>query len=129
MLMRYYFEDSTSIEMSEDMMQLCAMFGLEKKLDVRPHQLDPEEYRLFVIVRELSKEPELVLIDRPRAFLRTKNFETLKRILRHMIRSDVALTFFSTNRGFAREFSNKRITIDRGKVTTFVSGEKETQLS
>ncbi len=129
MLMRYYFEDSTSIEMSEDMMQLCAMFGLEKKLDVRPHQLDPEEYRLFVIVRELSKGPELVLIDRPRAFLRTKNFETLKRILRHMIRRDVALTFFSTNRGFAREFSNKRITIHRGKVTTFVSGEKETQLS
>ncbi|UCD86554.1 MAG: ATP-binding cassette domain-containing protein [Desulfobacterales bacterium] len=124
MLMRYYFEDSTTVAMPVDLMELCRIFELEKKLDVKPHQLDPEEQRLFVIVRELSKDPDIVLIDRPRAFLRTKSFEALKSILRDLIKKGLALMFFSADKSFTHEFSNKRITIDRGKVTSFASGEK-----
>ncbi len=124
MLMRYYLEDSTTIAMPVELVELCTIFELGEKLDVKPHQLDPEEQRLFVIVRELSKDPDIVLIYRPRAFLRTKSFEALKSILRDLIKKGRALIFFSVDKSFTNEFSNKRITIDRGKVTSFASGKK-----
>jgi ABC-type lipoprotein export system ATPase subunit len=118
MLMRYYFEDSTSIQMSEEVVELCRIFNLGKRLDLKPHQLDPEENRLSVIVRELSKNPEILLVERPRDFLRTKSFEALKGVLRNMIRKNLALVFFSTDEVFIKEFSRKQILINKGRVST-----------
>ncbi|RLB82781.1 MAG: hypothetical protein DRH17_04570 [Deltaproteobacteria bacterium] len=120
MLMRYYFENSTSIKISEEVMDLCRRFGLEKKLDPKPNQLDPEENRLFVIIRELSKNPEILLIERPKDFLRIKSFETLEKVLRDLIRKDLALIFFSIDKAFTTEFSNRQIFIDKGRLTSFV---------
>ncbi len=117
MLMRYYFENSTSILMSEEVIELCRVFELGKKLDFKPHQLGPEENRLFVIVRELSKNPEILLVERPREFLRTKSFEALKGVLRNLIRKDLALVFFSTDEAFTKEFSQRQILINKGRVT------------
>jgi len=118
MLMRYYFEDTTSIQMSEEVIELCRIFNLGKRLDLKPHQLDPEENRLSVIVRELSKNPEILLVERPRDFLRTKSFEALKGVLRNMIRKNLALVFFSTDEVFIKEFSRKQILINKGRVST-----------
>ena len=118
MLMRYYFEDSTSIQMPEEVVELCRVFKLAKRLDLKPHQLDPEENRLFVIVRELSKNPEILLVERPRDFLRTKGFEALKGVLRTIVRKNLALVFFSTDEVFIKEFSRRPIFIDKGRVTT-----------
>ena len=118
MLMRYYFEDSTSIQMPEEVVELCRVFKLAKRLDLKPHQLDPEENRLFVIVRELSKNPEILLVERPRDFLRTKSFEALKGVLRTIVRKNLALVFFSTDEVFIKEFSRRPIFIDKGRVTT-----------
>jgi ABC-type lipoprotein export system ATPase subunit len=126
MLMRYYFEDSTSVEMPEELVELCTIFELNKRLDLKPHQLDPEEHRLSVIVRELSKNPEIVLVERPRVFLRTKFFEALKEILRNLMRKDLVLVFSETDKAFTSEFSNKIIAIHQGKVTTFSSGRRGT---
>lgn len=118
MLMRYYFEDSTSIQMPEEVVELCRLFKLGKRLDLKPHQLDPEENRLFAIVRELSKNPEILLVERPRDFLRTKSFEALKGVLRTIVRKNLALVFFSTDEVFIKEFSRRPIFIDKGRVTT-----------
>lgn len=125
MLMRYYFEDSTSVEMCGEAVELCRVFELEKRMDLKPHQLDPEEHRLFMIVRELSKNPEILLIEKPRDFLATKSYVALKEMLRNLIKTDLALMFFSTDQTFTNEFANKRITIDKGKVTSFATDRKE----
>ena len=117
MLMRYYFEDLTSVEMSEDVIRLCRAFNLEVKLHFKPPQLNPEENRLCVIVRELSKNPEILLIERLRDFLRTEHFEALKSVLRNLIGKDLALVFFSTDPAFTKEFSRKEIVIDKGRLT------------
>ena len=110
MLMRYYFEDSTSIPMSDQVVELCKAFNLEKGLDFKPPQLDHEENRLFVIVRELSKNPEILIVERPRDFLRSKNFEILKAVLRN-VKKNVAFVFFSTDEAFTKEFSDKQFFI------------------
>ena len=111
MLMRYYFEDSTSISMSDQVIELCKVFELEKGLDFKPPELDHEENRLFVIVRELSKNPEILIAERPRDFLRSKNFEILKAVLRNVIKKNVAFVFFSTDEAFTKEFSDGQILI------------------
>lgn len=125
MLMRYYFEDSTSVEMSGEAVELCRVFELEKRMGLKPHQLDPEEHRLFMIVRELSKNPEILLIEKPRDFLATKSYVALKEMLRNLMKKDLAFMFFSTDQTFTNEFANKRITIDKGKVTIFATDRKE----
>lgn len=117
MLMRYYFEDSTSIEMSDEVIDLCKIFELEKLLDLKPHQLDPEENRLFLIVRELSKNPEVLLIERPRDFLRTKSFKALIQVLRSHVPKDL-LIFYSVDEGFTKGFSHKQIFINKGSVSS-----------
>lgn len=109
MLMRYYFEDSTSVHMSEEVIGLCRVFELEERLDLKPYQLHPEENRLFVIVRELSKNPEILLIERPTDYLSTKSFDALKGVLRNLIRKNLALVFFSSNQAFINEFSRNQI--------------------
>ena len=111
MLMRYYFEDSTSIPMSDQVFELCKVFDLERGLDFKPPELDHEENRLFVIVRELSKNPEILIAERPREFLRSKNFEILKAVLRNVMKMDVAFVFFSTDKAFTKEFSDEQIFI------------------
>ncbi len=117
MLMRYYFEDSTSIQISKEVIDLCRHFELEERLHLKPHQLDPEENRLFVIVRELSKSPEILLVERPGDFLGTKRFAAVKAVLGNLIRKNLALVFFSTDEAFTREFSHRQILIKKGRVT------------
>jgi ABC-type iron transport system FetAB ATPase subunit len=118
MLMRYYFEDLTSTEMSGDVVRLCRAFELEDKLHLKPPQVGPEENRLCVIVRELSKNPEILLIERLRDFLRTEPFEALKGVLRNLIGKNLVLVSFSTDQAFTNEFSQKQILIKKGRVTT-----------
>lgn len=119
MFMRYYFENSTAIEMSQDVTELCRLFELEPKLHVPPSQLDPEENRLFIIIRELSKNPEILLIERPTDFLRATSLEVLKSVLRNLPRQDLVLILLSADNAFISEFCHKQILIDKGKVTSF----------
>jgi hypothetical protein len=62
-----------------------------------------------------------VLVERPRVFLRTKYLETLKDILRGLIKKDLVLVFSETDKAFTNEFANKIIAIHHGKVTSFFS--------
>jgi ABC-type polar amino acid transport system ATPase subunit len=117
MLMTFYLEDSTSIEMPGEVVELCRLFDLEKTLHLKPHQLDPEEYRLAVIAREISKHPEILLLARPRDFLRKNSFEAVKEVLSSLTKKDLALIFLSVDEAFTKEFSDRQILIDKGRLT------------
>lgn len=117
MLMTFYLEDSTSIEMPGEIVELCRLFDLEKTLHLKPHQLDPEEYRLAVIAREISKHPEILLLARPRDFLRKNSFEAVKEVLSSLTKKDLALIFLSVDEAFTKEFSDRQILIDKGRLT------------
>ncbi len=120
MFMRYYFENSTAIQMSEEVMDLCRLFELDEKLHLRPSQLDPEANRLFVIIRELSRAPKILLIERPTDFLRATHLEVLRSVLGNMPSEDFVLIFLAAGEAFEKEFCHKQILIDRGNITTSV---------
>ncbi len=125
MLMTFYLEDSTSIEMPGEVVELCRLFDLEKTFHLKPHQLDPEEYRLAVIAREISKHPEILLLGRPRDFLRQYTFEAVQEVLSSLTKKDLALIFFSVDEAFTKEFSDREIFIDKGRLTTKAEAEAD----
>lgn len=122
MLMRYYFEDTLTLRMSEPVRALCSVFGLEDQLNRYPWQLAPEEARLFVIIRELAKDPQVLLIERPGDFLRTERLETFERILEEYADSRAALVLLCGRKGPMEAMCNKQIDIVGGRVSTCTRG-------
>jgi len=115
MYMRYCFENDIFINISEDILELCRIFKLEEYLHLRPAYLSPESRRLAIIVREIAKNPELLIIERPRDFLRDKSFEALKSVLRDLQEKGISMVFFSKDEDYIREFSSRKILISQGK--------------
>jgi ABC-type lipoprotein export system ATPase subunit len=118
MLMPYYFEDTIPTEMTESILRLCRLFGLEDKLKSYPWQLEPEENRLFVIIRELAKKPAVLLIERPGDYLRDESLEILKKVLQDWSTNEQALVLFSAHQDFVQALCHKQINILKGQVTT-----------
>ncbi len=118
MLMSSYFENSTNLKMPDKMVDLCRLFELQEKLHLKPAELHPEENRLFIVIRELSKSPEILLIERPTDFLGAKSIDALKTALRTLAGKNIALVLSSADRAFISEFCNRQIVIEKGKITT-----------
>lgn len=109
MLMRYYFEDSVAIEMTEQVRDLCRFFDMEGKLGLYPWQLDLEENRIFVIIRELAKNPQILLIDRPGDYLRQTSLDRFKTVLKDYAAKQTALVLHSAQQDFIKAFCHKQI--------------------
>jgi ABC-type lipoprotein export system ATPase subunit len=118
MLMRHYYDNSMAAKMPDSVRALCRFFGLENSLDFHPWQLEPEETRLFVIIRELAKDPAVLLIERPGDYLRNETLDMLKHILKHQTTKEQALVLFSAHQDFVEALCQKQITIVKGQVTT-----------
>jgi len=118
MLMQYYYEDSIAAEMPDRVRTLCRLFGLENSLDLHPWQLEPEQNRLFVIIRELAKDPAVLLIERPGDYLRRETLDMLKDVLKIWATKEQALVLFSAHQDFVETLCQKQINIFKGQVTT-----------
>lgn len=116
-LMRSYFENALSQELPGEIMELCRFFQIEDKLDLIPAQVDPENLRLAVIIRELCKDPDFILIDGPRDFLGYRKFDLFSEVLQRMLESGTPLVFSASDEAFARKHSNKEIMIANGVLT------------
>lgn len=113
-----YFNDWPDDRLTEDAVGLCGQFGLTDKLDLRPAQLDREDLRLAVIVRELVKAPEVLLIERPRDFLGPARFDQFARILEQKVRSGISIVALSPDEAFADALADRRLLIENGLLKT-----------
>jgi len=118
-LMKSYFENASPGDPFPEMDELCRFFHIEDKLDLRPSGLDREDLRLAVVVRELIKNPEVVLVERPRDFLGLKRYGLFSSVLGETVRAGVPLVFLSSDEGFIREFSNREASIENGRLRIF----------
>jgi len=118
LLMRYYFENSFSVDIDDNVKNLCNLFEIYDKLDVRPGDLRPTELRSAIMVREFTKSPEILLLERPEDFARQTKFNFIVELVKKMSLSGVPVIFISYNADFIREFSNKEIIIAKGNLTT-----------
>jgi len=125
LISRLYFENKSSLELDEKTLELCKLFQIETKLDMRPAQLDNEDVRLAIIIRELSKDAEFIILERPRDHLGYKRFGAFIDLLKTFIAAGVPMVLVSSDEKISHEFSNREIIIKDGTVrdhTQTVSG-------
>ena len=118
LLMRYYFENSFFLDLSDNVKNLCAVFDIYDKLDIRPGDLRPTELRSAIVIRELTKSPDILLFERPENFIRHEKFDLFVKLLKEMLLSGLPVVFISYHTDFVKEFSNRKILISGGKLTT-----------
>jgi ABC-type polar amino acid transport system ATPase subunit len=114
--MRYYFENSLSLSLDEITKKLCKNFGIYDKLDMRPGSLRSVDLRTAIAIRELTKFPDLLLIERPEDFIGHTNLDLFTEVLRDMVLTQMPIVFISYDRDFIEEFSNKKIFLKDGTL-------------
>lgn len=118
LLMRYYFENSFSLDIKDNVKNLCTIFDIYDKLDIRPGELRTTELRSAIAIRELTKSPDILLFERPENFIRHTKFDLFVKILKEMLLAGLPVVFISYHTDFVKEFSNREILISDGNLTT-----------
>jgi|LGVE01.1.fsa_nt_gb ABC-type ATPase involved in cell division len=118
LLMRYYFENSLSLDIKDNVKNLCLIFDIYDKLNICPGELRPTELRSAIAIRELTKSPEILLFERPEDFVRHAKFDLFVKLLKEMLIAGLPVVFISYDADFVKEFSNRQILISGGNLTT-----------
>jgi ABC-type lipoprotein export system ATPase subunit len=116
LLMRYYFEDNLNIVLHPEVVDLCRVFGIIDKLDLKPWDLSAMENRAALLIRELAKRPALFLFDQPEDFLGQAGYDALLGIFRQLINQRTPIAFLSYDQRLTGQFANRRITIADGAL-------------
>ncbi len=116
LLSRCYFENSLLLDLDENVSRLCSIFGIRNKLDLLPSEFNLLDLRIAISIRELTKSPELLLLERPEDFIKHSRFDLFMEILKDVILSQVPVVFISYDINFVERFSNKKILISGGRL-------------
>ncbi len=115
---RYYYENDLSIDLDDKLKSMCDTFGVCRKLDKRPADLNSMERQLAVVIREISKGPQLLLLDRPEDFIGHARFDMLVQLFNDWIEQRKPVVFVSFDRRLIRRFATRKILITNGTLTT-----------
>lgn len=115
LLMRFYYENDLSIDIDETMESLCKRVSLADKLNRRPSELSSGEVLKAVTIREMGKNPVLMLMDRPETFLAIDDEDVIFNHLKSMLQSGASMVFLSQNRKMT-ELANRRLSLSAGKI-------------
>ncbi|MEW5735655.1 MAG: hypothetical protein AB1921_12420 [Thermodesulfobacteriota bacterium] len=112
-----YFEGHSSGMPEEEVFALCRHFEIEGKLHLRPDRAFEEDIRLTIIVRELAKNPEMLLIERPSTALdRPSHIQVVEKI-KEIAATGLPVVLYTFDRDLIEGFANKIVWIERGRVT------------
>lgn len=116
LLMNAYFTNSFSRQLNHRTQELCELFSLEDKLELRPAALADHDYRFAVTVKELIKKPELLLMEYPEKFVGIVNLEIFDTLLSDMLNGGMCAVFLSEHREFIETFSQRELVISKGTI-------------
>lgn len=117
LFMRSYFENSLSIDLDAQTSELCRIFEIENKLDMRPGTLNPIDIQLAVTIREMAKKPELMLLNRPEDYVGHNKFDLFVELLKRMFSEGITMVVLSHDKRFTGTFANKKGCIANGRLT------------
>jgi ABC-type polar amino acid transport system ATPase subunit len=115
--MRYYFENSLSLSLDERADKLCRIFSIHDKLNMCPGMLRSVDLRIAIAIREFTKSPDLLLLERPEDFIGHDNFDLFTEVLRDIVLTKMPIVFISYDKDFIEEFSNKKIFLKNGNLS------------
>jgi ABC-type lipoprotein export system ATPase subunit len=115
---RYYFENDLTIDLDDKLNSMCDTFGVCQKLDRRPADLNSMELQMAIVIREISKGPEVLLLDRPEDFIGHAKSDMLVQLFNDWIGQRKPVVFVSFDRRLIRRFATRKILIVNGTLTT-----------
>jgi ABC-type lipoprotein export system ATPase subunit len=124
LLMNTYFTNSLSSRLDQPTQELCRLFSIEDKLELRPAALTDNDYRFVVAVRELIKAPEILLLEYPEKFVGIANLEIFNDILFDMLGGEVCIVFISEYQNFIETFSKRELVISKGTLQEINEGSE-----
>lgn len=116
LLGRFYHENSLEIRLGERIRVLIDGFDLADKLELRAAQLSPLDRRVAICIREIAKEPDLVLLYRPEEMIDHQRFEPFVEHLEEVSADTIAGLVLSYDHGFIERFTNRRLTLNEGRL-------------
>jgi putative ABC transport system ATP-binding protein len=122
LLMRYYFGNDLTIDLDDNAQGLCRAFGIETKMHKRPAELNAREVQAAVVIREIIKNPELLLLINPEEFIGHENFELLTQLFNDWIATGKPVVFHSYDRRLVRRYAKGKFNITHGALTTIDVG-------
>lgn len=121
MLMRHYDENSLEITTEGITLDLVRLFGLEETLQMRPGELTPPTLRLAIVVRELAKSPDLLLVEYPEDYIGKANLTAFKQTLAGMPLSQMTIVMVSEDEDLIDQFTNTFLSISEGTLTKMLA--------
>ncbi len=113
-LNRIYFHNDLSPELNDEEYRICNLFNIEPILDVRPTQLKGPDIKKSILVRELLKKPDLIIIEYPDEFSGYNSMRELIDILKTAVESGATLIYTSHDLDFISAFAHNTISINNG---------------
>ena len=123
LIQRYYRENDLNIDLDGKLQTLCDTLGISSKLDMRPADLNLMESQMAVVIREISKKPQVLLLDRPEDFIGHAKFDILVEIFNDWIAKKKPVVFLSYDRRLIRRFANRKVIIAKGALTSVDVGQ------
>jgi len=116
LLGRYYHENKLDLELNDEVLSLCRLFGIEEKLDLRPAQVALEDARAAVIIREMTKGAEVFLVEQAFVVLARPVVERYIEMMRKMIDAGIPCVYYAGLTQYDRQFKKRDIYIRDGVV-------------
>ena len=116
LLMRSYYDNTLSTDLDQQTRELCQIFSLDNKLELRPTMLTNHDYRYVVTVRELIKKPEILLLEYPEKYIGLKKLEAFNHILSELLSKQMSIVFLSEYKHFIETFSKRKLVISQGTL-------------
>ena len=114
---RYYFENSLRIRLEPAAEALCSRLEIEKELDRLPAEVDPAALFRAIAVREASKSPELLLLNRPEEIMGKEGFRRFLQGVPPLLAEGCAWLCATQDPHFIGAFSSRRVQIRHGALT------------
>ena len=126
LISRRYFDNKAHAELDRETIELCRRLEINNKLNLFPGEAYKEDIRLTLIIREISKKPEILLVERPSTHLDHESQLQFIRELKNLTK--MALVFYSFNQELVHDISLKKARIMKGRVDISPYNRKQDHL-
>jgi cell division transport system ATP-binding protein len=104
-------------EIRENVPELLGWMGLDGKLDFHPAQLSGGEQQRIAIARAIVRRPDLLIADEPTGNIDDEIAMLLVRVFERINRLGTTVLIATHDVSFARQFSHRRLHLDRGVLS------------
>lgn len=112
-----YFGEADAAEIDPATMAMCEHFEIAPKLDLRPAHAYEEDVRLTILVRELAKNPDILIMERPSMHLDHPSHMQVLDKLRELAGQGLPMVLYTFNQNLLDELATKTVRIINGALS------------